>query len=276
MLPKLTRNPRVLVFDSGVGGLSIARAIKQHSHIDTLYVCDNAAFPYGTKSEKTLIERSKTVLEHLQKQVEADIIVIACNTASTVILPTLRETFAVPVIGVVPAIKPAASMSQSKVIGLLATPGTVTRDYTHDLIQSFASDCRILPLGCAQLVYFAEEKLKGHSIDKQHLAELMQPFAEDKSIDTIVLACTHFPLLLEELKSVLPNIHYWVDSGDAIARRVAYWIGELGFEEVYNELKGRSFFTAQDTSIEQLHVALAQDQLDNVHIIELPFTNSEK
>ena len=275
-LPTHIRNPRVLVFDSGVGGLSIAGAIRQHCDIDTIYASDNAAFPYGTKSEQTLIDRTKCVLEAIQKQVDADIIVIACNSASTVTLPVLRQCFTEPVIGVVPAIKPAASLSQSKVIGLLATPGTVSRDYTLDLIETFASDCCIVPLGCAELVYFAEEKLKGRSIDKSKLAQLMQPLARDKNIDTIVLACTHFPLLLEELKAVLPHIQHWVDSGDAIARRVAYWIKELGFEKGTQAIKGQSFFTRRDDSIEQLQSALAANQLDNVNIIELPFNNSDK
>jgi len=274
MPPIRSRNPRVLVFDSGVGGLSIARAIKELNHVDIIYVSDNAAFPYGTKSETTLIDRTKSVLKEIQQQVEADIIVIACNTASTVTLPTLRESFNEPVIGVVPAIKPAALVSKSKVIGLLATPGTVSRDYTHDLIRSFASDCRIVPLGCSELVYFAEEKLKGNDINIQQLIALIHVFKKNKTIDTVVLACTHFPLLLDELKIALPDITHWIDSGDAIARRVAYWISELNFETTNHEMRGQSFFTQHDTAIDNLHAALVQNQLDNIQFIELPFTEN--
>lgn len=265
-------NPRVLVFDSGVGGLSIVRAIKQQTNADIIYASDNAAFPYGTKSEATLIERTKNVLKSIQQAAKANIIVIACNTASTVTLPALRESFAEPVIGVVPAIKPAAVLSKSKVIGLLATPGTISRAYTSDLIREFANDCQVISVGSAELVHYTEEKLKGTAIDSKQLIELVQPFYENQQIDTMVLACTHFPLMLEELKTVLPNITYWVDSGGAIARRVNYWISQLGLDEparIINE--HRSFFTQKDDSIERLKNTLMSDGLGNIQLIEMPF-----
>jgi len=273
MLPAYAHPPRVLVFDSGVGGLSIADAIKQqYPNIDITYCSDNAAFPYGTKSESTLISRTETVLRHIQNQVHANIIVIACNTASTVALPRLRASFKEPVIGVVPAIKPAAALSKSKVIGLLATPGTVSRAYTKDLVNEFANDCRVVSVGSAQLVAFAEDKLKGNAINLTAVKHSVQKFSLDTTIDTIVLACTHFPLLLEELKLVLPTIKHWVDSGDAIARRVGYWLTELNLSDTI-ECKNtyHSFFTENNHTIEQLRPALNRHGFGEIHFATLPF-----
>jgi glutamate racemase len=218
---------RILVFDSGVGGLSILQEIRrQYPHCCFFYASDNAAFPYGTKTEEELIERVDVVLHQLQQTTQADIIVVACNTASTVALPRIRERFSQPVIGVVPAIKPAAAISQSKVIGLLATPGTVKREYTQQLIAQFAADCEIISIGSSELVHLAEQKLRGETITQQQLEPIVQRLIHNPEIDTVVLACTHFPLLKEELKIALPNIKHWVDSGEAIARRVGHWLSQ--------------------------------------------------
>ncbi|MGH1441655.1 MAG: glutamate racemase [Cellvibrionaceae bacterium] len=226
--------PRILIFDSGVGGLSITESIRaQHPHCSITYASDNAAFPYGTKDESELVERVDTVLHTLQELSKADILVVACNTASTVALPKIRERFQLPIIGVVPAIKPAAKVSESKVIGLLATPGTVSREYTKELINKFAKDCTVIPLGSSELVKLAEEKLRCSTNTvspsfMQRLHTILEPLTHHPNMDTVVLACTHFPLLRNELTQILPSIKHWVDSGDAIARRVGYWLDELG------------------------------------------------
>ena len=153
----------ILVFDSGVGGLSIAQEIhKRLPHCTISYASDNAAYPYGTKTEKVLIDRVDTVLHKLIDHTQADIAVVACNSASTLALPTIRQRIQQPVVGVVPAIKPAVHISHTGVIGVLATPGTAKRRYTHELVNEFAPDQSVILHGCSQLVAMAEALLRGH------------------------------------------------------------------------------------------------------------------
>lgn len=212
---------RVLVFDSGVGGLSILTEIRQYiPGCELVYACDNAAFPYGTKGEEELVKRVDLVLKALIAQIDPDIVVVACNTASTVALPHIRNHFHKPVVGVVPAIKPAARLSQSRVIGLLATPATVSRPYTQQLIDEFAPDCTIIRVGSTELVQLAEQKLRGLAPDPEKLREIIAPLFANPHTDTLILACTHFPLLRAELEAAAPRAIQWVDSGAAIARRV--------------------------------------------------------
>lgn len=213
----------VLVFDSGVGGLSILADIAAaQPTLPLIFACDNAAFPYGTKTETELLGRVDAVLQALIAQLQPQLVVVACNTASTVALPRLRSSYAIPIVGVVPAIKPAAQLSRNKIIGLLATPATVQRPYTEQLIQEFAADCTVLKVGSRELVQLAEDKLRGHTISPAQLQPILAPFFADpaKAPDTIVLGCTHFPLLRDELATAAPTVTQWVDSGDAIARRV--------------------------------------------------------
>lgn len=213
--------PKVLVFDSGVGGLSILQEIHRHiPRCQLVYACDNQAFPYGTKAEDELVARVDAVLKALIAAIQPDIVVVACNTASTLALPRIRAHFANPVVGVVPAIKPAAAQSQSKVIGLLATPGTVQRRYTQELIDQFAADCTLVRVGSGELVDIAEQKLRGQAPDPARLAAILAPLFDHADLDTVVLACTHFPLLRPELEAVAPRAVHWIDSGEAIARRV--------------------------------------------------------
>ena len=211
----------VLVLDSGVGGLSICRSVlKLCPQLHIRYVADDAAFPYGTKDDEFLIERLSELIAQCHERFSFDLVILACNTASTLVLPSLRERFDVPFVGVVPAIKPAAMQSRTKAIGLLATPGTVSREYTDALIRDFAADCSVLKVGSNALVEQAERLLFGRGLDQKALRGALDPFMESfDDIDTIVLGCTHFPFLQEHLASIMPAIA-WIDSGDAIARRV--------------------------------------------------------
>lgn len=220
-LAPIARLPRVLVFDSGVGGLSILAEIRDRvPRCELVYACDNAAFPYGTKGEDELVARVELVLKGLISETNPDIVVVACNTASTVALPHIRAHFPNPVVGVVPAIKPAARLTRSGVIGLLATPATVNRPYTLGLIDDFASHCTVHRLGSLRLVEMAEEKLRGKGTDPSEIRDIISPLFADPALDTLVLACTHFPLLRAELEAAAPRPVQWVDSGEAIARRV--------------------------------------------------------
>ncbi len=221
------KHHKVLVFDSGVGGLSVLAEIRRRLPCcEFIYACDNAAFPYGTKEEAELIARVEDVLKALIARVAPDIVVIACNTASTLALPQIRAHFSKPVIGVVPAIKPAARLSASRVIGLLATPATVERPYTRRLIEEFAAGCAVIPVGSSELVTIAEAKLRGEAPDIAAIARIIAPIFADERVDTLVLACTHFPLLKPELAQAAPRAVQWIDSGEAIARRVASFTGE--------------------------------------------------
>jgi glutamate racemase len=156
---------------------------------------------------------------------QPDVLVVACNTASTIVLPSLRARFSIPVVGVVPAIKPAAQISRTRVIGLLATPGTVRRQYTDALIREFASDCTVNMVGTSELVAMAERKLRGTPVDLDALKHEIQPLFERApnatgKIDTVVLGCTHFPMLVDELVQCSPWPISWIDSSEAVANRV--------------------------------------------------------
>ncbi|PSJ42839.1 glutamate racemase [Zobellella taiwanensis] len=213
----------ILLFDSGVGGLSVYREIhKALPGQHYFYLFDNAFFPYGELSEPQLVARVEQLFADFCARHRVDIAVIACNTASTHVLPALRRLLSIPVVGVVPAIKPAAEHSRRYGrgrVGLLATPGTVSRRYTADLIRDFAADLDVSLIGTSDLVRMAEEKVSGKRVDLARLAEVLAPWRSANGPDTVVLGCTHFPLLLEELQQLLPGVTF-VDSGAAIARRV--------------------------------------------------------
>lgn len=211
----------VLVFDSGLGGLSVLAALRQAIPTASYaYLADNAALPYGNKADEWLIERVSQVIEEAMQQLDPALLVIACNTASTLVLPRLRARWQIPIVGVVPAIKPAASLSQRRVIGLLATPATIQRSYTDTLIREYAKDCEVVRVGSSELVALAEAKLRGEKIELEPIMEICAPLRA-AGVDVVVLGCTHFPLLAAELHMALPGVQL-LDSGEAVARRVAH------------------------------------------------------
>ncbi len=220
--------PTILFFDSGVGGFSVYNEVKRLlPDCHYLYCFDNAFFPYSEKSEETIIERTLQVCHAINKNYPLDLIVIACNTASTVVLPALRENFSVPIVGTVPAIKPATEISQTKHIGLLATKGTVKRAYVNDLIERYASECIVEKIGTTKLVEIAEAKLHGHSVDLIALKNELEPWQHLSDLDAVVLGCTHFPLIKNEIQLCLPQVKYFLDPGYAIAKRVRYLLETL-------------------------------------------------
>jgi len=187
------------------------------------YVADDIFRPYGEKTEAQLQARLPGLLWELTTAVDPDIVVIACNTASTTALTAIRHLLDIPVIGVVPAIKPAATVSRTKTIAVLGTPGTVQRQYVDGLINDFASDCRVILQGSVNLVDIAEKKLAGEPVDLSWVKTELTPLFSGRhgaDIDAVVLACTHFPLLRDELKASVTQSVQWIDSGAAIARRV--------------------------------------------------------
>jgi glutamate racemase len=217
--------PKVLVFDSGLGGLTVlAEVMRLRPDAQCVYVADDAGFPYGRLSEAALVARVGKVMARLIARLAPDTIVIACNTASTLVLPHLRAAYPkIPFVGTVPAVKPAAERSRSKMISVLATPGTVARDYTRDLVRTYAAHCEVTLVGSNRLAALAEAFMNGERpTDQDILAEIAACFVGDGAArtDCIVLACTHYPLLLSEFERLAPWPVTWVDPAEAIARRV--------------------------------------------------------
>jgi glutamate racemase len=217
--------PTILVFDSGLGGLTVYREVKvARPDAKFVYVADDAGFPYGNLDEDRLIERVIEVVGTAITDHAPDLVVVACNTASTLALGELRTRFRVPFVGTVPAIKPACAQSATKRVTVLGTRATVGREYTHALIREFGSGCDVHLVGSTHLAAHAEAELAGTPLpDAAIAAEIARCFVEKdgRRTDTIVLACTHFPLLIERFRVNAPWPVTWLDPAPAIARRVA-------------------------------------------------------
>lgn len=215
-----------MIFDSGVGGLSVLGPIRALlPDVPIVYAADSAGFPYGTKSEAEIAARVPALLGRIAERYDPALIVIACNTASTIALDAVRAALDVPVVGTVPAIKPAAAISKSRVIGVLGTDATVRQPYVDRLAAQFAADCTIVRYGSAELVTLAEARLRGKCGDPEAYARILDGlFAQPggAGIDTIVLACTHFPLVETDLKTAAPRPVTFVDGKEGIARRTAW------------------------------------------------------
>lgn len=247
----------ILIFDSGVGGLSVLDPIRRLlPRAPIVYAADSAGFPYGTKSAAEIAVRVPALLGRLAERYDPSLIVIACNTASTIALDAVRAALDLPIVGTVPAIKPAAALSKSRVIGVLGTDATIVQPYVDRLAAEFAADCTIVRHGSAELVQLAEAELRGETGDPEDYARILggllsRPGGE--RIDTIVLACTHFPLVRDALIAASPRVLAFVDGNDGIARRVAHLTGGTpwaalpragialftGVEPISHELAGR-------------------------------------
>ncbi|WP_237479611.1 glutamate racemase [Lichenibacterium dinghuense] len=247
----LSRPPRVLVFDSGLGGLTVlAAADRLRPEAERLYVADDAVFPYGDLTEPDLVARALAVLDPLIEEGRPDAVVVACNTASTAVLPPLRARWpGLAVVGTVPAVKPAAAASATRRIAVLATPGTVRRDYTRDLVRRFAGDCAVDLVGAPRLATLAEAWLRGDGLDEGGVRSEVAPAFVDRDgrrTDTVVLACTHYPLLVDAFARVAPWPVSWLDPAPAIARRLDAVLGAAGFPSVPSApvRPGRVVFTS--------------------------------
>jgi glutamate racemase len=256
----------ILILDSGIGGLSVLAPIRAAlPGIAVTYVADNAGFPYGTKSEMEVATRVCALLGRLVERLRPALIVIACNTASTIALGHVRSVLDVGVVGTVPAIKPAAERSATRVIGVLGTAATVRQPYVDRLSAEFAGDCLVLRHGSARLVELAEARLAGEKVTAADVAPELaglrdQPGGE--RLDTVVLACTHFPLLGDVLAEAAGEGIGFVDGGAGIARRVAALLGDD-----WERGPGRALFTRGDAHVEALRPALARWGLDAVEVV---------
>jgi len=262
-------NAPILFFDSGVGGLSVLAPVAAALPMAPLvYVADNAGFPYGTKSEAEINARVPALLGRLVERYRPQLVVIACNTASTIALATVRAALELPIVGTVPAIKPAAEASLTRTIGVLGTRATVRQPYVDRLSAEFAADCRVLRHGSAALVELAEAKLRGAAPDRAaisaELAGLLdQPRGSD--IDVVVLACTHFPLVAEELSVAAPRPLAFVDGAAGIARRVSHLLRDARWPAT--RPPGVAVFTRDAPEIAALSPALARYGLDRIDLL---------
>lgn len=215
----------ILFFDSGLGGLTVlgpTRVLLPTAPI--VYAADYAGLPYGKKSDEELAARVPALLGRLVERYQPRLAVIACNTASTIALSHVRAALDLPIVGTVPAIKPAAEATKTGVIGVLGTEATVRQPYVDDLSARFAGDRIVLRHGSPGLVTGAEAKLRGQGVDNAVIARAVSGLRDQPggdAIDVIVLACTHFPLLRDELQAAFgPNVRL-IDGAQGIARRIA-------------------------------------------------------
>lgn len=256
----------LLFFDSGVGGLSVlgpTRALLPNAPI--VYAADSAAFPYGQRSEAEIAARVPALLGRLVERFRPRLAVIACNTASTIALDHVRAALDIPVVGTVPAIKPAAELSKSRVIGVLGTEATVRQPYVDDLAARFAADCTVIRHGSPELVELAEAKLAGEKIPTDAVRQAIAPMIgqpRGEEIDVLVLACTHFPLLADDIGAAFPAIAL-VDGGPGIARRIAYLTKGQPWPEA--PPNGIAIFTAAPNA--SLASALARFGLDEMQLL---------
>jgi glutamate racemase len=226
------RVPRLLFIDSGLGGLTVLRAARESvPEAQVRFIADDEGFPYGLKPEAVLRARLVALIGAALRDYSPDCIVLACNTASTVALEVLRASFQIPIIGTVPAVKPAAALTKSGLVSVLATPGTVAREYTRALIEQFGGGARFTLAGAAVLAGLAEAHASGLPIDDAAIQDEIAPcFIEEdgRRTDVVVLGCTHYPLLLEKLDALAPWPVIWLDPAPAIARRIANVLAREG------------------------------------------------
>jgi glutamate racemase len=272
----VTQTPKILVFDSGLGGLTVYREIARlRPEADYIYLADDAAFPYGALREDGLVARVQSVLDAAIAEYAPDLVVIACNTASTLVLPPLRAAYPLlPFVGTVPAVKPAAERSRSQIISVLATPGTVARDYTRTLIATHAGHCRVTLVGSQILASIAEAEMKGEAIDDGEIAREIAPcfVAEGAArTDTIVLACTHYPLLQDYFERLASWPVGWIDPAPAIARRVdAVLCEKYESRPSTTEPNGRAIFTSGRRPPSSLEKALLKMGLTALDCAPMP------
>ncbi len=244
----------ILVFDSGIGGLSVYAEIRRrlpHHRID--YLADDGGFPYGDRAADDVARRVVGLIGAAIERLDPLLVVIACNTASTVVLPLLRARYPLPFVGTVPAVKPAAERSRSGHITVLATPATIARDYTRGLVRQFAGHCRVRLVGAPDLAALAEAALRGEAVEDEAIGRQIAPcFVVDGAdrTDIVVLACTHFPLLAERLERLAPWSVTWLDPAPAIARRVCHLVAagtsDAPARRPRDAAAGTAFFSGSD------------------------------
>lgn len=258
----------LLLFDSGVGGLSVLAALRRLlPEAPVIYAADNAGLPYGAKTEAQIAARVAGLLGRMTERFRPRLACIACNTASTIALGMVREVLHVPIVGTVPAIKPAAAMTRTGVIGLLGTEATIRQGYVDRLEGEFAQGKTLLRAAAPALVAAAEAHLRGDDVPAAVYAEAMdtlrrQPRGEE--IDTVVLACTHFPLIAQDLRRASGDSVQFIDGADGIARRIAWLTQKQPFRR---DRPDRAVFTGEDDTLPALAPALREHGLESLELL---------
>ncbi|GGD43747.1 glutamate racemase [Croceicoccus pelagius] len=258
----------LLIFDSGVGGLSVLDAVRSTlPDAPIIYAADNAGLPYGSKSEAEIAARVAGLLGRMAERYRPRLACIACNTASTIALGMVREVLHIPIVGTVPAIKPAAEITQTGTIGLIGTEATIRQEYVDNLEAEFAQGKNLLRLAAPDLVAAAEAKLRGERVDPasiEQAASRLTMMASGNRIDVLVLACTHFPLLSDELQQAFgPDVRL-IDGAAGIARRIAALTDGQPFARSRPD---RAVFTRDEPDLAGLKNALAQRGIEDIEIL---------
>ncbi|MEO6715895.1 MAG: glutamate racemase [Novosphingobium sp.] len=257
----------VLLFDSGVGGLTVlAELRKVLPDAPVIYAADNAGLPYGGKSEAEIAARVCGLLGRMAERYHPRLICIACNTASTIALAMVRDVLQIPVVGTVPAIKPAAAMTRTGVIGLLGTEATIRQAYVDRLEAEFAQGKRLLRFAAPELVTAAEAKFRGSAVNPavySRAADGLRSQPGGADIDTVVLACTHFPLVEDELAQAFGPVVSFVHGAQGIARRIAYLTQGQQFDRCQAD---RAILTRDGADLAKLAPALARFGIEEVTV----------
>lgn len=255
---KVEESSPILIFDSGVGGLTVHDALRALlPEAPVIYAADLAGLPYGSKSEAQIAARVAGLLGRMAERYQPRLACIACNTASTIALGMVREVLEIPIVGTVPAIKPAAALTRSGTIGLIGTEATIRQAYVDRLEADFANGTRLLRIAAPEFVGLAEAKLRGRPVDLapvRAIAERLAAMPGGEAIDTLVLACTHFPLLAEELHAVFGPEVQLVDGAAGIARRIVHL---LEGQDLTSDGPGRFVVTGPLEAAAGLETALA-------------------
>ena len=267
MPPSVEPTAPILMFDSGVGGLSVLREVRKLlPQAPVIYAADNAGLPYGTKTEVEIASRVAGLLGRMTERLKPRLVCIACNTASTIALGMVRDVLEVPIVGTVPAIKPASAMTGTGVIGLLGTGATIRQGYVDRLEAQFAADKRLLRFAAPELVAAAEARLRGLPVDPavfERAADGLRALADGATIDTVVLACTHFPLIVDDLAQAFGPGVTFIDGAAGIARRIAFLTQGQPWQRIKPD---RAMFTRDGPELAELAPALARDGLHEIGI----------
>ena len=257
----------ILLFDSGVGGLSVLREVRKLlPQASVLYAADNAGLPYGTKTEVEIASRVAGLLGRMTERLKPRLVCIACNTASTIALGMVRDVLEVPIVGTVPAIKPAAALTRTGVIGLLGTDATIRQSYVDRLEAQFAADKRLLRHAAPELVEAAEARLRGVPVDPAvfvRAADGLRALAGGATIDTVVLACTHFALIADDLALAFGPDVTFVDGAAGIARRIAFLTQGQPWQRIAPD---RAMFTRNGPDLAELAAALTREGLAEISV----------
>ncbi len=251
----------ILVFDSGIGGLSVLREARvMMGNHRFVYVADDEAFPYGDWDEEPLCNRMVDLFGKLIERWQPEICVIACNTASTIGIAALREAYPDQMfVGTVPAIKPAAERTASGLVSVLATPGTVKRQYTQNLINQYASKCHVTLVGSTKLATLSESYMRDGYVDEEAVKKEIMPCFIGEGIrrtDIVVLACTHYPFLANRMRKMAPWPVDWIDTSEAIARRANTLLEPLENNKSQKQTRDEAYFTSGNPSIDTANLLL--------------------